>query len=339
MEALGVGDLHLGKLDSIIPDANRLIAQSLAKVMDYAIENGVTNVFFYGDIGEKPRLSYESHVALFNVLFKKRYKDLSLKFILGNHDWAEEGTHSLQVLETIAPFVRRDIQVYSKPEVVDVDGSPIHFLPYPYNETKKGCVGVGHFEVKGSKRDNGRTIDEGFETNATNLLGHLHTCHRVSRNFYSGTLFQTNFGEALPKSFHHVRWGQGSKPRDMEVENVRFKPPWKLINLTVNTEADLKVIGKDKRSYYKLFLKDGLDLDLNRILTENPNVLRHNTFKSKNDLEVLMERDWDFDLDVAQGLSEFDQKEVITEFMSNAGLKKSQIKRGLDIVGNLTKVK
>jgi hypothetical protein len=338
MEAVGIGDLHLGKLDAIIPDANRLIASSIGKVLDYAVDNGVGNVFFYGDIGEKPRLSYESQIAL-KVLFKKRYQDLSFKFILGNHDFAEDGVHSLQVLETFAPFMKRDITVYTKPEQVYVDGSPFHFLPYPYNQTAKGHVGVGHFEVKGSKRDNGKIIEEGFETKATNLLGHLHTCHRVARNWYSGTLYQTNFGESLPKSFHHVKWENGTAPKEIEVENIRFTPPWKLVNLTVNTESDLDVIrqDKDKRSYYKLFIKDGLDLDLNRILAENPNILRHNVFKSKKDLEVLIDRDWDFDVDSAQGLSDFDEREVVSEFIANAGLKKSQVKRGLSILDGLSK--
>lgn len=82
MEAIGIGDIHLDKLNAIIPDVNRLITQSITKALDYALDNGVDNVFFYGDIGEKPRLSYESQMVM-KVLFKKRYKDLRFKIILG----------------------------------------------------------------------------------------------------------------------------------------------------------------------------------------------------------------------------------------------------------------
>lgn len=338
MEAIGIGDLHFGKLDSLIPDVNRFIVRALSRVFDYALENGVTNIIQYGDVGEKPRLNYESQVALYGLLGKKKYRELNLHFILGNHDFAEDGTHTLQVLDVISKWREpNNLKVYTKQELVSIDGVPFNFMPYPFTETKKDKINVGHFEVSGSLRDNGRRIDEGIQTKHHTLMGHLHTKHKVRNTHYSGTLYQTNFGEALPKYFHHVKLPKGAPVSEMEVENVKFNPPWKLLNETISSVQDLDRLEHEPYTLYKLFLKEGLDLDINQVLTDYPNVVRHNVFKNKKDLETLVTREWDFDAETVNDTSSFDELEVIKEFMSTAGLKKPQVARGLDILKGLRK--
>lgn len=338
MEAIGLGDLHLGKLDSLIPDVNKLITRAISKVFDYALENGVTNIIQYGDVGDKPRLSYDSQVALYGLLGKRKYRGLRLHFILGNHDFSEDGTHTLQVLDTVCKWAgTENVKVFTKQEQLAIEGVPFNFLPYPFNETKKTHINVGHFEVSGSLRDNGRRIDDGINTKHYSLMGHLHTKHKVRNTHYSGTLYQTNFGESLPKYFHHVKLPEGAPLAELEVENVKFSSPWRLLNETINSVQDLERLETDPKTLYKLFLKEGLDVDINQVLTSHPNVIRHNTFKNKKDLETLITREWDFDTDVLTEASPFDEIEVIKEFMSKKGLKKSQVSRGLEILGKVRK--
>jgi hypothetical protein len=338
MECIGIGDLHLGKLDNIIPNASELIVNSVAKVFNYALEAGVRTIIFYGDVGDKPRLSYESHIALFGLLAVKKYRDLDLHFILGNHDFAEDGTHSLQVLESACAWARTsNLIVHTKQELIDIDGAPFNFLPYPFTNTRKDKVNVGHFEVSGSMRDNGRSISEGIDTKHRTLMGHLHTKHRVRNTYYSGTLYQTNFGESLPKFFHHVKLPKGAPLSELDVECVKFKPPWKLINETITTKNDLQALDHEPLNLYKLFIKEGLDLDINQVLSDYPNVVRHNVFRNKKDLETLITREWDFDAELTTDTSAFDEIEVIREFMSTAGLRKSQVTRGLEILKGLRK--
>jgi DNA repair exonuclease SbcCD nuclease subunit len=338
MEVIGIGDLHLGKLDNLILDVNSLIVKSLSKVFDYALEHGVMNIIQYGDVGEKPRLSYESQVALYTLLGRKKYRDLKIHFVLGNHDFAEDGTHTLQVLDVVSKWAgASNIKVYTKPELVDIDGVPFNFLPYPFTHTKKQVINVGHFEVSGSIRDNGRKIDEGIDTKHTSLVGHLHTKHRVRNTHYSGTLYQTNFGESLPKFFHHVRLDKKAPVSEIEVECVKFNPLWRLLNETINSVKDLDRLEHEPLTLYKLFLKEGLDVDINQILTDYPNVVRHNVFKNKKDLEILTTREWNFDAEVVTDDSSFDELEAIKEFMSTSGLKKSQVSRGLVILKGIRK--
>ena len=99
MRAIFVGDLHLDKLQKLFPD-NHLELQfnEIEKVCTYAIKNGYDRIIFLGDIGEHERLSYDALCAFIDFLGKWE-KHLHIDVILGNHDFAETGIHSLQ------PFV------------------------------------------------------------------------------------------------------------------------------------------------------------------------------------------------------------------------------------------
>lgn len=318
MELIGVGDIHFDKLDKLIPDVNSLIKKSINRCLKYAMDNGISNVVFYGDIGEKSRLSYDAQITLNSILLNKKYKDLHFHFILGNHDFDEFGIHSLQVLEEQSKYLDLNISVYSKPTLVDIEGTKVNFLPHPYTDTKKGCINIGHFETAGSIRDNGRKIETGFTTKHLCLLGHLHTNHRVENCFYSGTLYQTNFGESMPKFFHHVTVNDNNK---IDVKNIPTTPYWQLLNLEVYKKSDL-VISSDPFMFYKLFVHEGIDLDRNVILSKYPNVLRINNFKNKEDLKVQLADSWEFDDDGIVNSFKIDDTEILEPFLQTLSTKK-----------------
>lgn len=332
MEGIGIGDLHFDKLDSLIPNASELIVKSVERVFRYALNNGVKNVLFYGDIGERPRLSYDAQVNLYKLLLKKKYRDLSLHFILGNHDFAENGTHTLQVIQSIANEIDREVYIYTKPELKSLDGVPFNFLPYPFTETTKKAINVGHFEVKGSIRDNGKKIEEGPSSKHNTLMGHLHTCHRVNNTYYSGTLYQTNFGEHLPKSFHHFKAHSAS---ELHVDNIAFEPPWKLLNLTVSSERDLEDLDSSPNVLYKLFLKDGADVDIDYVLTKYPNIVKHNVFKSKKELEEMVQQAWELDAETVTDVVNVDYEAVVYNMLKEEGHSDKEVKRAMFILKNL----
>lgn len=334
MEAVGIGDTHLDKLDALIPEASTLIAKSIRRVFKYALDRGIKNVLFYGDICERPRLSYDAQCEFYGVILDPRYKDLEIHIILGNHDFAENGTHSLQVLELVARMMGRNVHVYTQPERVVIDGVAFNFLPYPHTETTKNAINVGHFEVSGSLRDNGRKIEEGLSTKHVTLMGHLHTKHKVRNTFYSGTLYQTNFGEYEEKFFHHIK-ASSHRIEDVEVIDVPFDPPWKLKNLTVTSNKDLKLIVPDDNVLYKLFIKDGADIDIERVLSKRPNIVKHNVFKSKEDLETLVQQSWELDADTVVGTVNVDDQAMVFEFMKAAGLSTKQMDRGMSILKDI----
>ncbi len=328
MEFIGLGDLHFDKLNKLIPDVNDLIGKSLRKVLAYALDHGVHNIVFYGDIGEKSRLSYESQCCLYNIVLDKKYKDLHFRFILGNHDFDELGVHSLQVLETLAAKLSANVTVYSKPKIEVLEGARIKFLPHPYTDTEKDCVNIGHFETLGSIHDSGRKIKEGVDTKHICLLGHLHTNHRVKNCYYSGTLYQTNFGESLPKFFHHVSISRSNK---IEVTDVPFTPPWKLENITILTEKDLDKIEANPRVLYKVFVQDGAKVDKDTILKRFPNVVKLNSFKSDKELKLMITGSWDLE----ESLVNYDDTGIIKTYLTDRGLSELKICRAMEILDSL----
>lgn len=325
VEVIGIGDLHLDKLNKVVPDVNLHITRSIRRVFNYALDRGIKYIIFYGDVGEKARISYEGLKLLFRLLLHPKYRDLEIHIILGNHDFAEDGTHSLEVVQVVTDlFSDSSVKVYTEPEEVSLGGVNFRMLPHPYIDTSKRVINVGHFEVQGAKRDNGRQVEEGLENDHVCVVGHLHTNHRVRNNFFSGTLYQTNFGEALPKFFHHIR---ADSAKDYDISSIGFKPPWELINLKVEKAADLEALkDADSFCYYKLFLKDGLDLDLNSVLTQYPNVVKHNYFKNKEELEILVQEGWKLDDDLIEQAVTFDEDKVADELLRSMGLDDGQMK-------------
>ncbi len=336
MEFVGVGDLHADKMDGLVENANDKIVDSVRRgPFKYAQDNGIKHVLFYGDLCEKARMSYEAQVALYQLFLDPKYEDLVLHFILGNHDFAENGSHSLEVLKVMANLMGKRLRVYTDRTLVKLDGRKFNMMPHPVLETRRDCLNVGHFEMKNSFRDNGRQIDHGFTTPHSCVVGHLHTMHRVRRAHYSGTLYQTNFGESLPKYFHRVRY-EDDDPYSVEVENVPFDPPWKLVNLEIRAESDLKKIKKSPDILYKLFVHEGIDLDIAEVLGQHPNVVRHNKFKNKKELQQLIENEWDFDSDSFE--NNIDTKDVVTEYLrSKAKLSNKEIKRAHTLFDRIIK--
>lgn len=332
-ELVGIGDAHFDKLDSIIPDATPKITRCWRKVFKYAQDRAIPDVIFYGDIGEKHRLSDGAQCAILDTVLREEYSDLRLHFILGNHDFSEDGQHSLTWLEVIAKRLNKNFRVYTKQELIKIQGVPFNMLPYPFEETLKDHINVGHFEVKGSVRDNGKSIDEGPSSKHTTLMGHLHTKHRVRNTYFSGTLYQTNFGESMPKSFHHVKFDSA---KDYEVNDIAFKPPWELRNSMVSSMDDVKALAKESHILHKLFVKDGADVDINYVLQNYPNVVRHKAFKSKADLKQQIEEAWDFESGLTDEIvNPINDKDVIADWMRKDGHKSKQIRRGFEILDRL----
>jgi hypothetical protein len=331
MQFLGIGDLHFRKLDNIIPDASQKIAQCLHRVLGYALNHGVQTVLFYGDICEVPRLDYAAEVALYSVLLDQKYRDLDLRFVLGNHDFQEDGSHSMEVMQVIAKACKVNFKVYTEAQKVKLEGERFKMLPYPFTDTEARCVNVGHFEAKGSLRDNGKVIDEGVDTDHDGVMGHLHTNHQVRNFHYSGTLYQTNFGESEKKFFHHCKVRDGR----LKVNNVPFDPPWILRNVQVTAPEDVEVLEKSDRILYKLFVKNGVDLDLEALMAKYPNIVKSNFFKTKQELQLMVSDGWKLDKDlIEQSVAVIDERAVVKKWLGTK-LDHKQVKRGIQILDSL----
>jgi hypothetical protein len=191
--------------------------------------------------------------------------------------------HSLEIIQLMR---LPNLRIFLDDEYVKIDGHKIKICPWPSTAFDKRVLNFGHTEVYGSKLDTGRKMegDDLPKTKAVIAMGHLHTNHRVRNTYYSGTLYQTNFGESLPKYFHHIEW---NSPDDYEITNVPFDPKYKLFNCVIETPEDVKALPTDPHHLVKLVVKDGADLDV----PARSNIVINKSFKNKEDLTQILTED------------------------------------------------
>lgn len=258
MDFVGIGDLHLtnvldkGGLSEYIRDHDDMVRREVDKVKDYARRNHVSTIIQYGDVFEGPRASYSGMLSLLDMVADD---DLEWIFILGNHDkFAEESSlgHSLQLLQRMK---LKNVRVVIEPHRVKRGKGSLNLMPWPCIDFVGDALNIAHVDVEGAVGDNGRASKSETKHVGRSVIGHIHTHQEVGRGRnvanYSGTLYQTNFGESQEKFFHHVRWDDG-----WEIESVPHTPEFKLTTLEVSSRKDLAQIDSDPNHLYKLKVLD-----------------------------------------------------------------------------------
>jgi DNA repair exonuclease SbcCD nuclease subunit len=293
-EFIGIGDLHLtsadgsGGLAKYIQNPNEMVMEELLTVLQWARKKGISKAIFYGDVCDSPRMSYEALIAF--TKFLSENDDFMFYIILGNHDMygeTPETGHSLEVLQLL--YSKKNVRFITKPRTLDIDGAKVRFLPYPFENFDKNALNVFHKEVYGSKGDSGRVMegDDMSKSKAVVVAGHLHTAHRVRNTFYSGTLYQTNFGESQDKFFHHIDF---HSPSEYSIELVPHKPKYVLHNVVLQSRADLATIPTGETNLVKLVVQDGADVTA-ADYANRPNIAVVKNFKSKDDLHAVLTED------------------------------------------------
>lgn len=331
-ELIGIGDLHLDKMAKIFPDTHHiLVMKEFQKAANYARANGITDIIQYGDVCETPYMSRESRKSLYR--FIKENSDLTIWVILGNHDWGQEGVHSLDELELLVDcgFIT-NVRVITKPTVVEFGGVPVHFMPYPAKKVKKNHVNIAHVDINGFKCDSGNRLiesDNVFPDDTLLLTGHLHTPQHKDPWYCAGTLYQTNFGESKEKGWQHIKVKKAKSGQLVwEINHIQNTPEFTLENLIIETRADLKKIKASDKILYKLFIKQDIELPED-LLTRFPNILKLVGFSSKKELLQVMENF----LTIENSESEtVNPTEYLGEFMRGKGATDKQVDRAMDLI-------
>ena len=291
--AVVIGDLHLDGMQADLgEEANRLQIREIGKIEAWASANSISHVIYLGDICQRTTMSYEAHKLLHAQWSKNTH--LKRHVIIGNHDFAENGVHSLTLLkDTILPALPH-VFVYDSMTTVVIEGVQVNFLPYPYPDIEwdgdlENSINVSHFEVKGSIRDNGSSSSskKGVMSNSVWMMGHLHTPHDVGNVHYVGTPYQRNFGESLPKSFTWLRARMNKGVLQTKIERVPLDPTFKLITLDIQSDEDLQAITDDPLNKYKLVISQAVSLTDN-FLAKHPNVVRHDGYRNQKEREMML---------------------------------------------------
>lgn len=306
---VGIGDLHLtsslgkGGLSGYVKDHDKAVVLAVRRALAYAKRNQVRHVFLYGDVCEAPRMSYSGQIALLSFL----RMDFDFHIILGNHDKFGELSSAGHSLEIIKELRLPNVHIYEDPTLVKIEGQPINFLPWPYCDFDARALNVAHVDVQGAKTDSGRAVTKGTDSRAFAVVGHIHTHQQVRNTFYSGTLYQTNFGESQSKFFHHGRYEDG-----WEIESIAAKPKYVLHNLVVENKKDLVKLARSipeadtKNHLVKVILKDGANISATDYL--HLNVVKTVTASNQREIALAQVEDLNDGSEVEVSSDEFFQE-------------------------------
>ena len=150
----------------------------------------------------------------------------------------------------------------------------------------------------------------------------FHTKQRVKNVHYSGTLFQTSFGEKPDKYFHHVSLEEGVAP---SIKLVPHVPKYKLGNLVLASREDLDKIEKDPFHLYKAFVKAGAGINPED-LAEFPNIVKVNSFTNRGELEALIAEELLMQ-DTEVTVNDFSVLDALTRYMQRAAVSDRVAKR------------
>ena len=264
---IAIGDPHFtshlekGGLASYLADHDAMVHRAILRVLDYAAKRSIKHIILLGDICCGPRMSYPAQLALQDIFSRTEFV---FHTILGNHDLKSNDPKLGHSLEVIQAQNLPNVRIYTQPKTVRINGSKIRFLPYPHDTFDGEALNICHLDMQGATTDSGRLMDNPDlpKTKHLAISGHIHTNQRVRNTWYTGTLYQTNFGEAQSKYFHHIEY---TSPDDYEITNVPFAPEYTLHKIVVSSDADLQRVPTGAKDLVKIVLAKDAHVDINQL--------------------------------------------------------------------------
>lgn len=254
-------DWHLQGMLSVFEDPLPYQMAEIQKPYSYAMEHGIKNVFVPGDISDVETMTERTMTHLIGLLLK--FPDIDTYYIPGNHDTASKGVTSLNFLSFLTDHgLFKNFKIFFKPTVVRLDGVNVAFMPWPSREVptcKSPPLVLAHVEQPGALGDNGlplRVKEEPLDRQPGDYVvsGHIHQHQHLKKKrfVYTGSLYQKNFGESLPKGFLSGQANVSAGKLNVDIEFVRSRPAFVLETIQVSRAADLKQLKADPLIRYKI---------------------------------------------------------------------------------------
>ena len=329
-------DWHLdGGLTRLFPlNAMEKQFREVEKVFQHCTENDVRHLFMPGDISDKARISEATFIAFVTLLLKYD-KYLSFYYTLGNHDVAHVGKTSIDVLKVFADSgVFKHVHLFSTPEVLEIEGVDVGFVPFPHKEapkTKRPKIVFAHVEETGAIGDYGTPLRHASVTLKRDkrdyvVSGHLHTYQHLKKQrvLYNGALYQKTFGESTAKGFVECE----AKYRDGELlvrhDFVASKPSFLLETLKIEDVNDWDKVEAGDHKFYRLYLGDGVVAPKD-LVRNFPNVIQVNgtTYRGNGNVEEKASID---------SMPKITPLTGLVDFLMRFDLTKTEIKQAVGLV-------
>lgn len=327
LEAIVTSDWHLEGLSNHFPqDHVERQLETIDRIYQYALEQGVKHVFIPGDITDKFKMADETKRKLLQF-FLKYEGIIESHYCGGNHDWADMTETSMDLIKTFTEWdFLKSLHIYLRPEQVVIDGIVVNFLPHPAKESikhKKPCLNFCHVEAVGALGDNGRPLhakkDIKVDPRDYTISGHIHLAQVLEKKRfeYCGSPYQKTFGEALPKGFIHIRAQYVKKELVVKRKFVDSKPGFRLETVVIENQKDWSRLEVNQAIRYRVIVKDEISIPAD-IRTRVPNISQINSTNKRVDLDNIDT------VDVSElELSDIDPRDGLKDYLKASGIKKS----------------
>lgn len=299
MSLLGIStsDFHLdGMSKHLGPNATEIQMKEIKKPFVYAMKHGIKNIFIPGDASDTPKLSDHSFIALLTLLLT--YDDhLLVRYVMGNHDFYHRGKNAFDVLKVFTDAgLFKNFKVIGATEIEKIDGVYVCYVPYPNLEvpaTKRPSLVFAHTETVGAIGDNGmplkKKVDDFIRQPGDFVIsGHIHQYQHLKKKrwLYNGSLYQKNFGEALPKGFVEFEAKYVGGKLKVEHDLIQNKPNFTLETVLVKTSEDWEALSPHPSKRYRLLI-DKAEVTLPKdISTRFPNIVSINGIDVTNKVDM-----------------------------------------------------
>ena len=235
-------------------------------------KRGITTCIHMGDVTDRRKYISYRIANDFRERFVNRFKEMGidLHITIGNHDTYYKNTSEINSMHELVGS--DNFKIYTGPEVVEFDGTPILFMPWINSnnyadsmealETSNADIIMGHLEIDGFEMHKGQ-VAQGkqekklFHRFDTVFSGHFHHKSDDGQIFYLGTpyeIFWNDYDD--PKGFHIF----DTETRELE----RIVNPYTLFEKIYYDDTDQDYtkhdVSKYKEKYVKLIVVNKKDL-------------------------------------------------------------------------------
>ena len=188
----------------------------------YLEKHNIKTLIHLGDVVDRRKFINFQTASIYRKQFWDRlYKEkIDTHIIIGNHDTYFKNTNEVNAIDNLytsfdginEPFI------YTRPKVVDFDGTPILLMPWICDDTREESINMlntakadlcfGHLEIKGIEMQNGVINEFGnekadFKRFDRVVSGHFHKHTDDGQIFYCGAQYEMTWSDYQdPKGFH-----------------------------------------------------------------------------------------------------------------------------------------
>ena len=179
---------------------------------DYIDEHDIKHVIHLGDIYDRRKyVNFMSAKRLReDFLEPLAERNIDTHIVVGNHDMYYKDTHEVNALEEVVRGRYSNINIYSVPTLINIDGLDIQLMPWITDSNRKEAMEainkprapilMGHLELNGFQMHRGSISDHGMDRNAFDKFdavysGHYHHRSTVGNVHYIGAFAEYTWSD------------------------------------------------------------------------------------------------------------------------------------------------